>query len=129
MITVWRSQQRAADFGALVALYSDDELASPLRSTVPLLDFWREPSERLGQLARLVGPPTLTGNAELRFEYEVPVQRGQGRASCTDLMIVTDRAAMAIEAKYREPRYPTVPQWVEDGNSEKRREVLEAGWG
>ena len=38
--------------------------------------------------------------AEFSFEYPVPVQRGRGKASMTDLMVTTEKFAMAIEAKW-----------------------------
>ena len=39
------------DFEQLVKLLPSDAFSSPLRSTVPLVDFWRTPGSRLTQLS------------------------------------------------------------------------------
>ena len=47
-------------------------------------------------------------DAELTFEYQVPVQGGKGTASHTDLMIITQNTGIAVEAKQTEPKYASV---------------------
>jgi hypothetical protein len=114
------------DFEQLVKLLPPDALASPLGSTVPLVDFWRTPESRLTQLSAAIGvalPPPI----DLCFEFPVRVQRGRGKASFTDLMIVANSAAVAIEAKFTEPPYETVGTWLRDPPEPNRSEVLE-GW-
>jgi len=115
-----------ADFGALINAFPSDALASPTRSTVPLLDYWRDPISRLRELAAAVRLDDLSA-ATLCFEYQVPVQRGRGKASHTDLMILGPGAAVAIEAKYTEPPYETVKSWLREPETPNRRNVLE-GW-
>ena len=114
------------DFEHLVKLLPPDAVASPLRSTVPLVDFWRTPESRLAQLSAAIGvallPPT-----DLCFEYPVPVPRGRGKPSFTDLMIVANSAVVAIEAKFTEPPYEIVGAWLRDPPEANRSEVLE-GW-
>jgi hypothetical protein len=44
-----------ADFAQLVKLLPPDAGASPLRSTVPLVDFWRTPESRFAQLSAAIG--------------------------------------------------------------------------
>ncbi|MGV7223183.1 MAG: DUF6946 family protein [Nitrospinales bacterium] len=68
---------------------------------------------------------TTHSNVTFSFEYRVNVQKGVGNPSHTDLMLIIDKAGIAIEAKYTEPRYATVKKWRND--SENRRNVLE-GW-
>lgn len=63
----------------------------------------------------------------MHFEYEVPVQRGRGKSSFTDLMIFTDDVAVAIEAKFTEPRYESVATWLGGTPTTNRLDVLE-GW-
>ncbi len=114
------------DFEQLVKLLPADAVASPLRSTVPLVDFWRTPESRLAQLSAAIGvallPPT-----DLYFEFPVPVQRGRGKPSFTDLMIIASSAVVAIEAKFTEPPYESVGAWLRDPPEANRSEVLE-GW-
>lgn len=126
MLSVRLGDAVVADFEQLVVLLSADAVASPLRSTVPLVDFWRTPEPRLAQLSAAIGvdllPPTV-----LCFEFPVPVQRGRGKPSFTDLMIVAGSAAVAIEAKFTEPPYETVRSWLRNPPEANRSEVLE-GW-
>lgn len=54
--------------------------------------------------------------------------KGMGKASHTDVMAKTNGAALAIEAKWTEPRYKTVAAWLgKDGGSPNQRAVLD-GW-
>ena len=114
------------DFAALVAAYKADELASPSRSTVPLLAFWARPQARFQQLSESLGLDA-AGPLEFCFEYPVPVRQGSGKASFTDLMITGGSFAVAIEAKYTEPPYETVRAWLGDSPSNNRQSVLK-GW-
>jgi Domain of unknown function (DUF6946) len=118
--------RQVASFDELVNGFESDALASPRRSTVPLLDYWREPQMRLNGLWQHVkcDPPD---HAELHFEYEVPVQMGRGKASYTDLMILANDIAVAIEAKFTEPRYESVRVWLGQAPTDNRRHVLN-GW-
>src|SRR5207247_11173459 len=101
-------------------------LASPKRSTVPLLDYWREPDLHLRDLWALLGLPR-SDHTEMHFEYEVPVQRGRGKSSYTDLMVLSEEVAVAIEAKFTEPRYESVDKWLGPTPTANRREGSE-GW-
>jgi len=113
-------------FEELVKGIGPGAVASPRRSTVPLLDYWRIPEQRLNDLwERLsVRQPATT---EMHFEHEVPVQRGRGKSSFTDLMIFADDVAVAIEAKFTEPRYESVGIWLAGALTTNRVDVLE-GW-
>jgi hypothetical protein len=99
------------------------EFTSGSRSTLPLLDFWRDHERALADYRRVLGVQ-LT-NASLSFEHQTPVQRGRGKASHTDLMIDTSDEAIAVEAKFTEPQYELVSEWK--GEQPNRTEVL-GGW-
>ena len=115
-----------SDFPSLVHTYSDRDLASPFRSTVPLLAYWSELEERLPDFAAALGlelsAPELFG-----FEYTVPVQEGKGNDSHTDLMLLLRSQSIAIEAKYTEPPYAVVRDWLGPPPSRNRVSVL-TGW-
>jgi hypothetical protein len=115
-----------ADFGQLVKLLPPSAVASPMRSTLPLVDFWRTPESRLAQLSAAIGVALLPP-IELCFEFPVRVQRGRGKASFTDLMIIAESAVVAIEAEFTEPPSETVGAWLGDPPHANRSEVLE-GW-
>jgi hypothetical protein len=115
-----------ADFGELVKRYTKDEFASPRRSTVPLLAFWAHAESRFRELAAYVGLDQ-SDPVEFCFEFPVPVQQGKGKASFTDLMILSSSFAVAIEAKYTEPPYETVEEWLGDPRRKNREAVL-GGW-
>jgi hypothetical protein len=113
-------------FEDLVKRLGSDAVASPKRSTVPLVDYWRVPEQRLREFweqLRVRQP----GDTEMHFEHEVPVQRGRGKSSFTDLMIFADDIAVAIEAKFTEPRYESVATWLGGTPTKNRVDVLE-GW-
>jgi hypothetical protein len=113
-------------FDELVNRLGSEAFASPKRSTVPLLDYWRVPERRLRDLGARLGV-SWSDNTELHFEYEVPVQRGRGKSSYTDLMILGEDVAVAIEAKFTEPRYESVATWLGPAQTTNRADVLE-GW-
>jgi hypothetical protein len=58
-------------FEELVEQLGLDAVAAPKRSTVPLLDDWRQPEPRLHVLEACLGVKP-SGQAELHFEYEIP---------------------------------------------------------
>lgn len=113
-------------FDELLQRYPGSQFDSPRRSTVSLLAYWRDTSGRgLGLLRRLWG--SMPENLVFDFECEVPVQAGHGKPSCTDLMVTTQRIAVAIEGKYLEPPYETVSAWLGTAPSDNRKAVLN-GW-
>lgn len=116
----------AMEFEALVQAYSDHDLAKITRSTVPLLDYWRKPDVRLEALGAALGTP-LVPDAQLRFEYPVP-SVGRAKASYTDLMVLADGVTVAVEAKWTEPRYDTVGEWLAKGDDPGFREEVRRHW-
>jgi len=125
-MALYFGDQQVKDFPALLDRMPDDTLASPKRSTVPLLDYWRDADTRLRQLAQVLDVAELQLD-DLHFEYSVPVQQGHGKASYTDLMVKSVAAAVAIEAKFTEPHYETVRAWLREPRSDNRIAVL-LGW-
>lgn len=126
MIEVRANGWAVHSFEELVEELGPDAVASPKRSTVHLLDYWRLPEPRLHDLEAQLGVKS-SDYTELHFEYEVPVQRGRGKSSFTDLMIVGGDVAVAIEAKFTEPRYECVGTWLGTPQTTDRTDVLE-GW-
>ena len=115
-----------ADFSSIVHSYKSTEFNSHKKSTVPLLLFWKNYENEIKRLFKylaIIAPDKLSAC----FEYEVPAQSGRGKPSYTDLMLLSDQTAIAIEAKYTEPPYDTVKKWLGKPISENRRDVLN-GW-
>lgn len=120
-----RGSHEVSSFEKLVGLYPPKEFDSPFRSTVPLLSLWRDPGQCLVgfcQAIQISPPPHCVAS----FEYQVPPPKGLGKSSHTDLMLIWDSTVIAIEAKYTEPPYKTVRQWMRGGSPNKNL-VLE-GW-
>lgn len=129
--TLKYGEDLVSGFNELLDKYPSNQFNSPRRSTVPLLAYWKEKGKCEEFLFHLDAPdgsdiPRPTA-LTLSFEYEVPVQKGKGAPSCTDLMIAGDKLVVAVEAKYTEPDYETVRQWLRKPNTENRRAVLQ-GW-
>jgi hypothetical protein len=64
---------------------------------------------------------------EIDFEHQVSPFGGQGKASHTDIMVIWDKAAVAVEAKFTEGQYELVDTWLGDNPTQNRRDVLN-GW-
>lgn len=116
---------RLAGYGTLIDCYPDTEFDSPTRSTVALLDYCRSPEQCMRELHTALGL-SVPARVLLNFEYTLSPRRGIGKPSQTDLMVISrPELAIAIEAKWTEPRYETVGTWL--GDSPNRSEVLR-GW-
>ena len=105
--------------------YAADEFESPCRSTVPLLSWLKHEQPAVSSLLRDMGMPT---GYNLHLEYKVEPQKGKGQASHTDLMILSGESALAIEAKWTEPRYDTVDKWLKKGAKPLNRRKVLKGW-
>ncbi len=124
-----------------------DSLNSVQTSSLPLVQFWRASGKnfegkQLNQdakdlLKNCLGENGTDKGAQLCFEYPVPVHpdcEGRGKASMTDLMIMTGKRAIAVEAKWKECEedYQTMKDWLgatskEDDSNENHIKVLN-GW-
>lgn len=98
-------RKAVGDAAELIAGFGDKALASPYRSTVPLLTLAKDDWPTFAKILTSCG---VTGEVSMAFERTVPSPRGEGRPSCTDAMVLSDGGALAIEAKWTEPRYETV---------------------
>lgn len=91
----------------VLPFYKASEFESPTRSTVPLLSWLKHEPQMVNSVLSALGMPQ---GCDLHLEYKVKPQKGRGLPSHTDLMVVSDMNALAIEAKWTEPRYETVSQ-------------------
>jgi hypothetical protein len=115
------------DFPSLIESMPDATFASPRRSTVFLLDFWRNPQPRLAAFAQALGLSNIR-DPELYFEYPVKVREGRGKASFTDLMIKGLDIAFGVEAKHRESEYESCADWLGESGSDSNRDKVLKGW-
>lgn len=113
---------QAQDFGSLVNAYPARELPKPTRSTVPLLSFWKAYPQRLPKFLKELGQ-VHTGEVKLYFEFQV-ASFGRNKPSHTDLMILTDQVAIAIEAKWSEGQYDSLSKWFAKDPSDNRKTVI-----
>jgi hypothetical protein len=65
---------------------------------------------------------------DLHFEYIVNPPNGRGKSSHTDLMVRSKDQALAIEAKWTEPRYEEVDKWLVGGHNPANRIAVMGGW-
>lgn len=109
---------------------SPKEFLSYERSTMPFLAWWTKfPDQKWENKSEpfLKSLKNLYRDDQAQFciEYPVKPQNGTGKASMTDLMIMSENQTVAVEGKWREKPYPLVKDWA--GASENRKDVLE-GW-
>lgn len=93
------------DFAALCERFLGTALQSPFRSTVPLLSLIGHSPRDWHSLLKSWGMPV---DPAVHFEYCVASPKAGGNPSQTDAVIISDNGAVAVEAKWTEPRYPTV---------------------
>jgi hypothetical protein len=125
-MTLFFDKQTVAHVDDLLPLYGRREFASPTRSTVPLFSLLKQGAGVWTRIAQLVAGEV--GSIEVHVEYTVAPPKGKGRQSHTDVMLRNGDCAGALEAKWTEPRYPTVQEWLNAGaNLDNRRAVMN-GW-
>jgi hypothetical protein len=116
-----------------------DSVHSEKTSSLPLVQFWKPEGNALSTFAKeLVKLCKLDDDmlcdAQFCFEYPVPVRKGRGKASMTDLMIITDKLAIAIEAKWTECKknYERISTWLKStkgkASSQANRQDVFKGW-
>lgn len=121
------SGKRVDSFTDIISAFGKSEFKSHTRSTVPFLQFWRCPGERIKELARHL-KINLGESAVFDFEHKVPVVKGKGKASHTDLKIILENLSLTIEAKYLESRYPTCSKWLKNTKTPKNKKMVLEGW-
>lgn len=113
-------------YESILSRFTDASLASPWRSTVPLLDGLRQGEG--GWLFDLLKSRGFPKTARIALEYRVPPPLGRGVASHTDAMVTDKCLTLALEAKWTEPRYPTAKLWRSGGNAPANRWEVLRGW-
>jgi hypothetical protein len=109
-----------------IRFYKYVEFASPTRSTIPLLSLLKHGGEIWQSVLSHLG---LEGHSvETHLELSVPPPQGIGSASRTDVMLIDGDRAVAIEAKWTEPRYEEVGVWLNQGADPKNRVEVMRGW-
>lgn len=122
---LYYDRHSVASIDNVLSYYGAKEFKSSTRSTVPLLSWLKhEPSSVFSLLNELGVPADYT----LHLEYTVKPPRGKGQASHTDLMVLAGARSLAIEAKWTEPRYETVSDWLNKGASPDNRLNVLTGW-
>ena len=124
-MNLYYNQDPIATLDAALPQYPADELASPTRSTVALLSWLKHEPLGLQSLLRDVVIPV---DCSQNLEYQVKPLSGRGKASHTDVMLIARPSALAIEAKWTEPRYEPVGQWVLKGIDCQNRKLVLSGW-
>lgn len=112
------------DFAGIIGRTKD--LHTITRSTVPLMAWWRDEAHE-----KLLPGEDLS-NAIARFEYAVPAGcpscGGKGKASMTDVMVQLDDQAIAVEAKFMEPKYESINSWRKKGKDPENRASVLKHW-
>lgn len=113
------------DFDTILDQFSGTKINSFRTSSIPLVQFWKETDVRLkalfDNLKIQCEKPTLC------FEYPTSPEKGKGKSSMTDLMILGNQLNIAIEAKFTEyvkGVSQLIKQWLTQGDSENRKAVL-----
>ena len=94
----------------LLTHYTDADLASPCRSTVPLLALLKDDWPVFAAVLTECG---VTGEVSVAMEHTEASKASGDRPSFTDAMVTSSTRVLAIEAKWTEPRYPVVRQRLE----------------
>lgn len=115
-----------------------ESLNSERTSSLPLAQFWNDTRRsdfrrRLKTIGETTGITIPEDGCKLCFEYSVPVRFGKGKSSMTDLMIISDDLAIAIEAKYTEARegYESIGKWlgrIDRGETSDNKPAVLKGW-
>ena len=112
-----------------------DSVNSERTSSLPLVQFWKPQGKekKLNSWAdTLLKKCGITPSdvEKLMFEYPVPVNKGKGKSSMTDLMIISKSHVVAIEAKWTEckKKYELISEWTTGGKDKRNREEVLKGW-
>ena len=112
-------RQPLTSLGEAVERYKSEEFESQTRSTVPLLSFLKHGGAIWESVLRQVS--LQDSGVEAHLEFTVPPPQGSGTASHTDVMLIDGDHAVAIEAKWTEPRYDEVGVWLNRRGSVQNR--------
>ncbi len=124
-MTLYFDQQPCHSITRAIGRYAKDEFNSVYRSTVPLLSFLDRENVQFDSLLKRID---MLPYDSLHLEYKVPPQKGCGKGSQTDVMVISGQSSLAIEAKWTEPRYETVGKWLGNGSNAGNKEQVLEGW-
>lgn len=113
-------KQPVATCDELLSLYKASEFESPTRSTVALFSLLKRGGEVWKSIAQ-----DFDGT---HLEFCVDPPQGTGKPSHTDVMLINGDRSLALEAKWTEPRYSTVGEWLDEGSNGENRRAVMRGW-
>jgi hypothetical protein len=120
-------QPEPYDYDTIIDQFSGTSFKSFQTSSIPLVQFWKDTETLLNQLLKKLNLDLV--ETTLCFEYPTSPKKGKGKASMTDLMIITADAKVAIEAKFTEytPKgsIELIRKWKNEGDVENRKLVLQ----
>jgi hypothetical protein len=125
-MTLFFHKQAVAHADDLLPHYGRMEFASPTRSTVPLFSLLKHGAGVWTSIAQIVAGKV--GSIDMHVEYTVCPPMGKGKQSHTDVMLRSGSFAGALEAKWTEPRYQTVQEWLNAGADLDNRRAVMTGW-
>ena len=123
----WGNPKPSLNYNFILDAFSNTKINSNQTSSIPLAQYWKDYTNNLQKLTRNLHLESKT--CELFFEYPTP-SYSNNKSSFTDLMIFTEIAKIAIEAKYTElmESYETITKWFQSAGSktseENRKNVL-----
>jgi hypothetical protein len=100
-------RKQVGSFRELLALYPRRAFASPYRSTIPLLALVKDAWPVFIEIADTCGS---NNDIRVHFEFKVKAPGVKGNPSHTDAMVLSPVSALALEAKWTEPRYESVTE-------------------
>ena len=119
-------RQAITSIDEALRFYKNSECESPTRSTIPLLSLLKHGGEIWKEVFQHFDLPD--SSVEAHIEFTVSPPKGSGTASHTDIMLIDGDRAVAIEAKWTEPRYDDVGRWVMKGDNCQNRIEVTRGW-
>lgn len=126
----WGNPKPSLNYNFILDAFSNTKINSNHTSSIPLAQYWKDYTDGMQKLTKNLHLESKT--CELFFEYPTP-SFSNNTSSFTDLMIFTEIAKIAIEAKYTEivedKHYnPIISKWLNEGTSdnsfENRKHVL-----
>jgi hypothetical protein len=125
-------QPTSLDYDLVLDMFSGTKINSNRTSSVPLVEFWKETDSRLHTLLARIDDSLLDQDISLCFEYPTKPKLGKGKASMTDLMVITRDCKIAIEAKfteYHKAKYTQkIKSWLKTGDYPENKEKVLAYW-
>jgi hypothetical protein len=120
---LWGNPKKS-DYNLILDYYSGTKINSIKTSSVPLAQYWKKPEKALNILSKYLNIPI--ENPDIYFEYPTK-SFDKNRSSMSDIMIISDRIKIAVEAKYTEykkMKYQTIKDWKKEGDFNNREQVI-----